>query len=46
MELYEFAKQFDAIVIFAVLYGLGIGCLAYVVWTLLTGAIRRHQSDV
>ena len=29
MELYEFAKQFDVIVIFAVLYGFGIGSLVY-----------------
>ena len=29
MELYEFAKQFDVIVIFAVLYGFGIGRLVY-----------------
>lgn len=29
MELYEFAKQFDVIVIFVVLYSLGIGSLVY-----------------
>lgn len=28
-ELYEFAKQVDVIVIFIILYGLGIGSIVY-----------------
>lgn len=30
-ELYEFAKQFDVIVVFVVLYGMGISGIVYVV---------------
>lgn len=44
MELYEFAKQFDVIVIFAVLYGFGIGSLVYWVMEFCTGALRSGSS--
>ena len=44
MELYEFAKQFDVIVIFAVLYGVGIGSLVYWIMEFLHGCFKKWEQ--
>ena len=40
-ELYEFAKQFDVIVIFILLYGFAIGSIVSVSYTHLTLPTKR-----
>ena len=44
MELYEFAKQFDVIVIFAVRYGFGIGSLVYWVMEFLPWCFKKGKQ--
>lgn len=44
MELYEFAKQFDVIVIFVVLYSLGIGSLVYWVMEFLHWCFKKWKQ--
>lgn len=44
MELYEFAKQFDVIVIFVVLYSFGIGSLVYWVMEFLHWCFKKWKQ--
>ena len=43
MDLYEFAKQFDVIVIFVVLYGFGIGSLVYWIMDFLHWGFKKWK---
>lgn len=44
MELYEFAKQFDVIVIFVVLYSFGIGSLVYWIMEFLHWCFKKWKQ--
>ena len=44
MELYEFAKQFDMIVIFIVFYGFGIGSLVYWIMDFLHWCFKKWKQ--